>query len=269
MQTKQYRSIWISDTHLGTRGCQSDFLLSFLQHHNAEHIYLVGDIIDGWRLKKNWYWDKTHDAIVHEVLEKAKQGTQITYIPGNHDEVLRQFINHHISNIEIKSEVVHTTADHRQFLVLHGDQFDGVMQYARWLATLGDFLYERILSLNAVYNRFRRKLGYSYWSLSAWLKHKTKSAVNFITAFEEILAREARRRELDGVICGHIHHAEIREIDGILYCNDGDWVESCTALVENWDGSLAIVHWTDNDCLVLSEVECLMTPEQRQRLVTG
>ncbi|MBU1722989.1 MAG: UDP-2,3-diacylglucosamine diphosphatase [Gammaproteobacteria bacterium] len=243
--SRKYRSIWISDTHLGSRGCKAEFLLDFLQRNNAEHLYLVGDIVDGWALRKRWYWDEFHDQILHLLFERAQHGTQVTYVSGNHDEFLRPFIHHQITAINLEDEVVHTTADGRKFLILHGDQFDGVMQFARWLAKLGDWVYERLLVVNTLYNKLRRWMGYPYWSLSAYLKHKTKSAVNFISAFEETLAKEARRRELDGIICGHIHHAEIREIDGILYCNDGDWVESCTALVEEWDGSLRILEWTE------------------------
>lgn len=241
--SRTYRSIWISDTHLGSRGCKAEFLLDFLQHNHAENLYLVGDIVDGWALRKRWFWDTFHDQILHLLFERAQHGTKVTYISGNHDEFLRPFIHHQITAIHLEDEVVHTTADGRKFLILHGDQFDGVMQFARWLAQLGDWVYERLLVANTIYNRWRRWLGYPYWSVSAYLKQKTKSAVNFISAFEDTLAKEARRRNLDGIICGHIHHAEIREIDGILYCNDGDWVESCTALVEEWDGSLRIVQW--------------------------
>lgn len=241
---RKYRSIWISDTHLGSRGCKAEFLLDFLQHNHADHLYLVGDIIDGWALRKRWYWDTFHDQILHLLFERAQRGSQVTYVSGNHDEFLRPFIHHRITAISLEDEVVHTTADGRKFLVLHGDQFDGVMQFARWLAVVGDWVYERLLVVNNVYNRLRRRMGYPYWSLSAYLKHKTKSAVNFISAFEETLAKEAKKRQLDGIICGHIHHAEIRDIDGVLYCNDGDWVESCTALVEEWDGSLHVVRWS-------------------------
>ena len=245
--SRKYRSIWISDTHLGSRGCKAEFLLDFLQHNHAEQLYLVGDIIDGWALRKRWYWDAFHDQILHLLFERAQRGTTITYVSGNHDEFLRPFLHHQISAIRLEDEIVHTTLDGRKFLVLHGDQFDGVMQFARWLAIVGDWFYERLLILNTLYNRWRKWWGYPYWSLSAYLKHKTKSAVNFISAFEETLAKEAKKRQLDGIICGHIHHAEIREIDGVLYCNDGDWVESCSALVEEWDGSLHIVQWAQTE----------------------
>ncbi|EIJ42695.1 hypothetical protein BegalDRAFT_1821 [Beggiatoa alba B18LD] len=244
--TKHYRAIWLSDIHLGTRGCKADFLLDFLKNHESEYLYLVGDIIDGWRLKKSWYWSQSHNDVIQKVLRKARKGTKVFFIPGNHDEAARQFLNITFGDIHVVDEMIHTTADGRRLLVIHGDQFDGVIQYARWLALLGDWAYEMVLSLNHFYNLCRRKLGYPYWSLSAYLKHKVKNAVNFITAFEQVLAEEARRRELDGVVCGHIHKAEIRMIDDILYCNDGDWVESCTALIEDWDGNLFIMEWTDN-----------------------
>lgn len=242
----QYRSIWISDIHLGTRGCQADFLLEFLRYHDSEYLYLVGDIVDGWQLKKSWYWAQSHNDVVQKLLRKARKGTKVIYIPGNHDEVIRHYAQMYFGGISVEREVVHTTADGRRFLVLHGDEFDGVMKFARWLAHLGDWAYEKLLIINRWVNHLRRRLGYPYWSVSAYLKHQVKNAVSFISEFERTLAEEARRREVDGVICGHIHHAEIRSIDGILYCNDGDWVESCTALVEDWDGQLSIIRWADN-----------------------
>lgn len=244
-RARKYRSIWISDTHLGTKGCQAELLLNFLQHNTSQQLYLVGDIVDGWALKKRWYWDGFHDQIVHLIFERAQRETEVIYISGNHDEFLRSFLHHQISAIRFEDEVIHTTADGRQFLVLHGDQFDGVMQFARWLAKVGDWAYTHLLRINTVYNKLRRALGYPYWSVSAYLKHKTKSAVNFISAFEETVAKAAHSRGLQGVICGHIHHAETRMIHEVLYCNDGDWVESCTALVEEWDGSLRIVEWKE------------------------
>jgi UDP-2,3-diacylglucosamine pyrophosphatase LpxH len=244
-RSRTYRTIWISDTHLGTKGCQAELLLNFLQHNTSQQLYLVGDIVDGWALSKRWYWDSFHDQILHLLFERAQSTTDIIYISGNHDEFLRPFLHHQISAIRFEDEVVHTTADGRRFLVLHGDQFDGVMQFARWLAKVGDWAYEHLLRINTVYNKLRRALGYPYWSISAYLKHKTKSAVSFISAFEETVAKAAHNRGLQGVICGHIHHAEIRIIQGVQYCNDGDWVESCTALVEEWDGSLRIIEWRE------------------------
>jgi len=238
-----YRSIWISDVHLGTAGCQASYLLDFLKQNDSDYLYLVGDIIDGWALKRSWYWNQEHNDVIQKILRKARKGTQVVYIAGNHDEVVRQFIGLAFGGIDIQDEVIHTTADGRRLLVLHGDLFDGVIQCARWLAIVGDHAYTVTLKLNRWFNHVRAKLGLGYWSLSQFLKHKVKKAVNFVSQFEQAVAREAKARGLDGVICGHIHKAEMREIDGILYCNDGDWVESLTALVETYEGELKIVTW--------------------------
>jgi UDP-2,3-diacylglucosamine pyrophosphatase LpxH len=239
-----YRTIWLSDIHLGTRGCKADFLLDFLRQHESEYLYLVGDIIDGWQLKRSWFWPQSHNDVVQKILRRVRKGEKVFYIPGNHDEGFRAYAEMQFGGITVLRESVHETLRGRKLWVMHGDQFDGVMQYAPWLAFLGDWAYNRALSLNHFFNLVRRKLGYPYWSLSAYLKHKVKNAVNFISAFEHSVAEEARRRGMDGVVCGHIHHAEIRDINGILYCNDGDWVESCTALVEDWQGDLHIIQWT-------------------------
>ncbi|WP_236250931.1 UDP-2,3-diacylglucosamine diphosphatase [Jeongeupia sp. HS-3] len=238
-----FRSIWISDVHLGTAGCQADYLLDFLRHAECEHLYLVGDIIDGWALKRSWFWKQSHNDVIQKVLRKARKGTQVTYIPGNHDEGARQFLGLMFGDIRIEDEVIHTTADGRTFLVLHGDRFDGVVQCAKWLAIVGDRAYGITLRLNSWFNRARARMGLGYWSLSQYLKHKVKTAVNFVGKFEEAVAAEAKARGVDGVICGHIHKAEMREIDGVLYCNDGDWVESLTALVETHSGELQIITW--------------------------
>ncbi len=239
----QYRTIWISDIHLGTSGCQAEYLLDFLKHNEAETFYLVGDIIDGWRLKKSWYWPQSHNDVVQKILRKVRKGSEVFYIPGNHDEVARQFIGMTFGDIQIRNEMIHITASGKRLWITHGDLFDSVMQYAKWLAYLGDSAYTIILIINRWFNDIRIKLGFQYWSLSQFLKHKVKNAVSFIADFEAIMAREARKRKCDGVVCGHIHKAEIRDIDGLLYCNDGDWVESLTALVETFDGELKIVHW--------------------------
>jgi UDP-2,3-diacylglucosamine pyrophosphatase LpxH len=241
----QYRSIWLSDIHLGTRGCQADILLDFLRHNESEHLYLVGDIVDGWRLKKSWYWPQAHNDVVQKVLRRARKGTKVFLIPGNHDEVFREFIGLQFGGVTLLEDCVHETADGKRLLIMHGDHFDAVVKYARWLAHLGDSAYVLLLGLNTWLNWVRRKLGFEYWSISAYLKHKTKRAVDYIGSFETVLADEARRRQVDGVVCGHIHHPEIRTIDGVLYCNDGDWVESCTALVEHMDGRLEIIRWAD------------------------
>ena len=240
-----YRAIFISDTHLGTPGCQADALLDFLRRTDSRYLYLVGDIIDGWQLKRRWYWQQSHNDVIQKVLRKARKGTEVIYIPGNHDEAARHYADLAFGGIEIRTEVVHETADGRRLLVTHGDLFDGVVLHARWLAFVGDALYTFILKLNRRFNAVRVRLGLPYWSLSQVLKHSVKNAVKFMTAFEEALAREARRRGFDGVVCGHIHRAEIRDIDGVLYCNDGDWVESLTALVEHPDGTLSILRWPD------------------------
>jgi UDP-2,3-diacylglucosamine pyrophosphatase LpxH len=240
---QRHRTLWISDVHLGTSGCQAVYLLDFLRHNECDTLYLVGDIIDGWQLRRGWYWHQSHNDVVQKVLRKARKGTRVIFVPGNHDEFARQFIGLSFGDIEVIDEPVHVTADGRRLLVTHGDRFDGVIQHAKWLAFVGDALYMAALRLNHWYNRIRSRMGLRYWSLSQYLKQRVKNAVSFISDFEQALAREARRRGLDGVVCGHIHKAEIRDIDGVLYCNDGDWVESLTALAEAHDGSLQLITW--------------------------
>jgi UDP-2,3-diacylglucosamine pyrophosphatase LpxH len=240
----RYRTIWLSDTHLGTSGCQAKYLLDFLRFNESEYLYLVGDIIDGWQLKKGWFWPQAHNDVVQKILRKARKGTQVCFIPGNHDEAARQFCDHAFGDILIREEAFHTTLHGKRLWVVHGDLFDGVIQHAKWLAYVGDTLYTMILALNGWFNRIRARLGFQYWSLSQYLKHQVKNAVNFISQFEKVMTDEARRRGCDGVVCGHIHKAEIREIDGILYCNDGDWVESLSALVETVEGELKVIYWT-------------------------
>jgi UDP-2,3-diacylglucosamine pyrophosphatase LpxH len=239
----RYRTIWISDIHLGTRGCKADFLLDFLKHTESDYLYLVGDIIDCWRLRRSWYWHQSHNDVVQKLLRKARKGTKVIYIPGNHDEPLRGYTDMQFGGVTVIEEAIHVTADGRRFLVMHGDKFDGIVKYARWLAILGDHAYNLLLAVNHWYNLWRRKFGYPYWSLSAYLKRRVKDAVSYIDDFEVALADEARRRGVDGIVCGHIHKAEIRRFGPVLYCNDGDWVESCTALVEHGDGRLEILEW--------------------------
>lgn len=238
-----FRTIFVSDIHLGTSGCQAKRLLEFLKATESDKLYLIGDIVDGWQLKRRWYWHQTHNDVVQLVLKKAKKGTKVIFVPGNHDESIRQFIGMDFGGIKIRDELVHKTADGRKLLVLHGDRFDGVIACAKWLAYVGDSLYTLILKFNQYYNSWRARVGLPYWSLSQYLKLKVKNAVSYITSFEQALADEARKKGLDGVICGHIHKAEIREIDGILYCNDGDWVESLSALIEEPTGQLKLVDW--------------------------
>jgi UDP-2,3-diacylglucosamine pyrophosphatase LpxH len=245
----RFRAIFISDIHLGTASCQSERLLDFLRHTESRDLYLVGDIIDGWQLKRRWFWNQSHNDVVQKVLRKARKGTRVTYIAGNHDEAMRHFLGLAFGGIDIRAEAVHQTADGRRLLVIHGDLFDAVVQRAKWLAHLGDALYMLTLKLNQWFNHVRAKLGFPYWSLAQFLKHKVKNAVSYIGDFEHALAAEARRRDFDGVVCGHIHKAEIRDIGGILYCNDGDWVESLTALVELESGELKIIDWKSIEAL--------------------
>jgi UDP-2,3-diacylglucosamine pyrophosphatase LpxH len=252
----RYRTIWISDIHLGTRGCNAELLLDFLRRTDSDYLYLIGDIVDIWRMRKSWYWRQAHNDVVQKLLRKARKGTRVIYIPGNHDESFRDFARHRFGRVVVLTEAMHTTADSRRFLVIHGDQFDGIVKYARWLAFLGDSAYVLALTVNTWFNLVRRRLGFSYWSLSAYLKHKVKNAVEYISSYEKAVVAEARRRGADGIVCGHIHTAEIREIDGILYCNDGDWVESCTALVEHLDGQLEILRWAKMVAPPFEATEC-------------
>ena len=240
---RRYRSVFLSDLHLGTPGCQAGPLLDFLKSHPSDHLYLVGDIVDGWQLRRRWYWPQSHNDVVQKLLRRARKGCRVVFVPGNHDEFARQFAGHHFGGIAVVEEAVHVTAAGRQLWIVHGDYFDGVIRCAKWLAHVGDTLYEFTLRLNRHLNSLRARLGLPYWSLSAYLKHKVKKALNYVTDFERAVAHEARRRGHQGVVCGHIHRAEMRWIDGVLYCNDGDWVESRTALVEHFDGRLELVQW--------------------------
>ncbi len=242
-EPRQYRTLFVSDIHLGARACQADAFLDFLRHNEADTIYLAGDIIDFWSLKRTPLWLQSHNDVLQKLLRKARKGTRIVFIPGNHDEAVRSYCGMSFGAIEIHRDAVHVTADGRRFLVLHGDEFDVVVRYARWLALLGDRSYEFAVSCNLPLNFFRRRLGLGFWSLSNYLKLRVKSAVNFIGEFEHAIAAEAKRRAADGVICGHIHHMTDRMIDGVRYVNCGDWVESCTAIAEDHDGTLHQIHW--------------------------
>ena len=244
---KTYRSIFVSDVHLGTKDCQADKLNNFLKHNSCDTLYLVGDIIDAWKIQQNkWRWKQSHTNVVRRVLGHAKRGTRVVFIAGNHDEFLRPMIPYGFSFglIEIHNQTEHIGADGKHYLVVHGDLFDGITRLAPWIAFLGDKAYDFILTLNNKFNWIRRRLGFGYFSLSRYLKYKVKKAVDFMFKFEENLANYCKKRGFDGVICGHIHHAEIKEINGVMYMNDGDWVESCTALVEHWNGRWEIVTWT-------------------------
>jgi UDP-2,3-diacylglucosamine pyrophosphatase LpxH len=240
------RTVWISDVHLGTSGCKAEMLCDFLQAVQCETLYLVGDIVDGWRLRKGWYWPDQHNEVIRRLLKMAHRGMRVVYIPGNHDEMFRDYAGLSFGGIEVQLEAIHQTADGRSLLVTHGDAFDGIVLYARWLAFLGDQAYTLLLKVNLIFNAVRRQLKMPYWSLSSYLKRRVKNAVQYIGQFEEVVAREASLRGVDGVVCGHIHCAEIRQFGAITYYNDGDWVESCTALTEARDGTLAILDWAEH-----------------------
>lgn len=240
-----YRTIWISDVHLGTRGCNAELLIDFLDHVDSETLYLVGDIIDGWRLKKKFFWPVAHNDVVWRLLKRARRGTRVVYIPGNHDEVFRQFSGLDFGGVSIRRKAIHETADGRRLLVLHGDEFDAITLAHRWVAHVGDVAYTVLMAVNRWMNAVRRWLKMPYWSLSKHAKAKVKNAVAFISQFEEVVAEAAGSRGVDGVVCGHIHTAEMRTIGDIEYYNDGDWVEGGNALVEHFDGRMELLHWAD------------------------
>jgi UDP-2,3-diacylglucosamine pyrophosphatase LpxH len=265
-----YRTVWISDVHLGTRGCKDEYLLDFLKHIDCERLYLVGDIIDFWKLKGGLYWPRLQNEIVRTVLAMAARGTEVIYIPGNHDEIFRGYIGTEFNGIRISENAIHTGADGRRFLVLHGDEFDGVVCSSRWLAMLGSGAYDFLIEVNRWFNHGRRLLGFPYWSMSAYIKHKVKNAVNFIFSFEEALIHAAHERQLDGVICGHIHHAAIRDTgQGVLYANCGDWVESCTALAEDFAGNLSIIRWVEESAQLLEEPALETCPDHGRLVATN
>ena len=239
----KHRTVWISDIHLGTRGCNAELLVEFLRTIQCDTLYLVGDIIDGWQLSKGWHWPAAHNEVVRRILKMAHRGTRVVYVVGNHDEMLRDYAGFSFGGVEIVNETIHDCKDGRKLLITHGDAFDAVVMYARWLAVLGDKAYSLLLRLNILLAAIRKRFDLPYWSLSAYAKRRVKNAVEFVGRFEEAVARAAMERGLDGVVCGHIHTAEIRQIGDITYYNDGDWVESCTALVEEPDGSFHIIDW--------------------------
>jgi UDP-2,3-diacylglucosamine pyrophosphatase LpxH len=241
------RTLFLSDVHLGARACQAEAVLAFLSLHDAETIYLVGDIIDGWALKGSWHWPEAHNQVIQALLQKASAGARVVYLPGNHDEFLRSYHGTHFGGIEVKDTDVHTTATGKRYLLIHGDTLDFVICHARWLAHLGDKAYRLAILANRAATAVRRRLGLPYWSLSAWAKMKVKNAVNVISHFEETLSEEAIRHQADGVICGHIHCAASRQIGDIHYVNTGDWVESLTAVVEHASGELEIIRWSERE----------------------
>ncbi|HEX9462803.1 MAG TPA: UDP-2,3-diacylglucosamine diphosphatase [Alphaproteobacteria bacterium] len=240
---RRYRTIWISDVHLGTRACQADLLLDFLRHHDADTIYLVGDIVDGQELAKSWYWPQSHNDIVQKILRKVRKGTSVIYIPGNHDDGFRHFIDLQFGGVVVRDEAIHRTADGRSLWVVHGDAFDGAVKFSRLLAAVGSWAYDVAISLNVLINRIGERFGASPWSLASAIKRRSRRVLAYIEAFEHAVVAETRRRNLDGVVCGHIHTVALKSVDGVLYCNDGDWVENCTALVEHDDGHIAQVRW--------------------------
>jgi UDP-2,3-diacylglucosamine pyrophosphatase LpxH len=264
-----YRTIFLSDVHLGLRSCRSDSLVDFLRNVKCEKLYLVGDIIDGWRLRRSWYWDAYHDEVIRLILRMARHGTEVTYVPGNHDEIFRDWLGLEVAGVKLSREAEHIAADGRRFLVIHGDEFDGVIRYAKFLAHMGDWAYDLALLANRWFNFLRRRLGYPYWSLSQWLKRQVKEAVKAIDRFETALAQEARSRGMDGVICGQIHHAEMRMIHGILYMNDGDWVESCTALVEHQDGRFELLDWSHREAIVMGKPLPMPAPDLMAEVLRG
>lgn len=240
----QVRSVFLSDIHLGTRACQAEPLLDFLREHPAEHLYLVGDIVDFWAMSRGIHWTPAQNTVVQKILKRARHGERVMLIPGNHDEALREYPETEFGNIEIQNEWVHVTADGRRLLLVHGDEFDQVTRYHRWVAVLGDMAYNGLVRVNGLLSWLRRRLGRpGYWSLAGYAKRKVKTALQFILDFEDNVARAVRARGLDGVVCGHIHAAALREVGGVLYINCGDWVDSCTAIVEHGDGRLELIEW--------------------------
>ncbi|WP_150050540.1 MULTISPECIES: UDP-2,3-diacylglucosamine diphosphatase [Methylomonas] len=244
MNKLQYRTIWISDLHIGSTQCQADTLLDFLKHNDSHKLYLVGDIIDFWALSKKMYWPGSHNTVIQKILRKARHGTQVIYIPGNHDENVRDYTDYVFGDILIKQSDIHTTAQGRRFLVVHGDEYDTIAQHHRWMAKLGSIGYDWLIQINRFVRSFRRIFGVqSHFSLAAYIKFKVKNVVQFMSDYEESIVKTLKKEGVDGVICGHIHHAEIKQIEGFMYVNTGDFVESCTAIVEHHDGRLELIKW--------------------------
>jgi UDP-2,3-diacylglucosamine pyrophosphatase LpxH len=269
---KKVRTLFLSDIHLGSKASKADFLLDFLRVYEADTIFLVGDIVDGWRLKRSWYWPQNCNDVVQKLLRKGRKGARIVYVPGNHDDFLREFPGVHFGGIEVAQNFIHEAADGKRYLILHGDEFDVVVRNARFIAHLGDWAYDLAIALNVWIARLRRVLGLPYWSFSAWAKLQVKRAVNFIGEFQRVVADEARRHDVDGVICGHIHHAVIEDIDGVTYINTGDWVESCTAVVEHFDGSMELIRWQSTAEAKPSSptlVPIRLLPQSRAKLVAA
>lgn len=245
MNIRKHKTIFLSDIHLGYKDCKAEFLLDFLDKNHAEQIYLIGDIVDLWALKRQFYWPASHNAVLSRLVELSRKGTQITYLPGNHDEDLKAYSEEKFNDIVVTKRTIHTTASGKQLLLLHGDDFDSDVCLSKFAAKLGDTLYDFLLFMNRHFNRIRRKFGYHYWSLASHIKSKVPKANEAIARYKHAALKEAKKLGLDGVVCGHIHHPEIEIKDDVMYCNDGDWIENCTALVESFTGDLAIIHWSE------------------------
>ncbi|MGE5208777.1 MAG: UDP-2,3-diacylglucosamine diphosphatase [Alphaproteobacteria bacterium] len=268
---KRYRAAWISDAHLGTRGCNATALLDFLRENDFATLYIVGDLIDIWSLRRGIYWPQQHNDVIQKILRKARKGTQVIYIPGNHDELVAGFCGTY-GNIEIKQNTIHVTASGERILVIHGHELDLVVSGSgrmKWLAFAGDVGYQFLLSLNPLINFIRRRFGLGYWSLSAYAKRRVKDAVSFIGRFEAAVAHYAEPYQVDGVLCGHIHSAAIREFGKVSYYNCGDWVESCTALVENEDGMIALVNYHPFPATGRAVAPINPSPDHKESLLTG
>jgi UDP-2,3-diacylglucosamine pyrophosphatase LpxH len=244
---RRYRAIWISDIHLGTRHSRVDELLEFLRQAECRYLYLVGDFIDGWQLRSKWHWEDSYNLLIQKLLRKSRKATQVIYITGNHDEFVEQFLNVNFGSVMLAREVIHATADGKRYLVLHGHQFDGISHFNRLLDRIGTRLYDWILDFNLHFNRIRRSFGFGYWSIAAYLKYKAKAAIKYVSDFEDAIVQAARKHNVHGVICGHIHRPEIKQVGNITYMNSGDWVESCTALAENFDGTIELIHFHENN----------------------
>ena len=242
----KYNAIWISDLHLGSKHSQADLLLSFLHNHECRHLYLVGDIIDGWELRRRWLWSSDANTVIQKILRMNRKQTQVTYVFGNHDEFMEQFLGLNLGGVRLVERAIHEGLDGRRYLVLHGHQLDGLVLFNRLLERVGARLYDWILEFNLHLNRLRRRMGFGYWSVAAYLKFQAKGAVRYVTQYEEAMVRLARQAGVEGVICGHIHRAEIRTVQGFEYLNCGDWVESCTALAEDFEGNIHLLRLDDS-----------------------
>ena len=256
-----YPAVWISDVHLGYKDCQAQYLLDFLNAIECDVLYLVGDIVDLWSMKRQFFWHPSHYDVLALIQQKAKDGTRVIYIPGNHDETFRHYANDSLFGIEVHKQYIHTTKANKRFLLLHGDDFDSATRYNKLISIAGDAGYELLLFLNRGTNRIRRLFGGNYWSLASWIKARVHKAREAIDAFEKAAIHEAKKQAVDGIICGHIHHPAVKVVDGILYCNDGDWIENCTALVENSSGRIELLHWSETKKVINSADISKLTPK--------